>query len=93
MTDKSEPTRHDTLLRLEDKVNDLCAAVYSADFLIEKLVIEGAETKGGDDRVFIEIGSAQFSALSYQVANLYSEAKAFSEFFFQQWAEGGGFFR
>ena len=87
---KTEPTRQQTLLRLEDKVTDLWAAVCSADFLIQKTVIEEGTTKNSDDdRVVIEMSAGEFSALSYLATNLYREAKGFKEAFYAEWEKGG----
>ncbi len=89
MTDKSAPTRQQTLLRLEDKVTDLLAAIGAADFLIQKTVIEGGTTGGDKDRVVIEMSEGEFSALSYMASVLYREAKDFKDAFYTEWHNGG----
>jgi hypothetical protein len=89
MNDKSESTRQETLLRIEDKVTALWGSVCSADFLFQNTVIEEGKANG-DDRFIIDLPSADFDAVIYAMRALAREAKEFKEFFYREWEEGAG---
>ncbi|WP_294534274.1 hypothetical protein [uncultured Rhodoblastus sp.] len=83
MTDKPEPTREETIWRLENKVMALWGAICSADFVFQDTVIQGA-ARNGDDRYIIDISEADFSGLVYAMGALSREVKDFKEFFYRE---------
>jgi hypothetical protein len=86
--DKPGSSRQETLLRLEGKVTDLCAAMAAANFMIGQLIVEDAEAKEG--RAVIEMDDDNLSALFFMTKTLAREMKDFREFFYREWKEGTG---